>query len=56
METLRWPSFSLRNNHQSLLSNSENHEQLKNFRNIDCALANHNKVQDTQANLKPKIN
>ena len=35
-----------------LLSNSENHEHLKNFRNVDCVLANHNKVQDTQVNLK----
>ena len=35
-----------------LLSNSENREHLKNFRNVDCVLANHNKVQDTQANLK----
>ena len=34
------------------LSNSENHEHLKNFRNVDCVLANHNKVQDTRANLK----
>ena len=31
-----------------LLSN----EHLKNFRNVDCVLANHNKVQDRQANLK----
>ena len=29
-----------------LLSNSENREHLKNFRNVDCVLANHNKVQD----------
>ena len=35
-----------------LLSNSENGEHLKNFRNVDCLLANHNEVQDTQANLK----
>ena len=35
-----------------LLSNSENREHLKNFRNVDCVLANFNKVQDTQANLK----
>ena len=34
------------------LSNSENREHLKNFRNVDCVLANHKKVQDTQANLK----
>ena len=36
----------------SLLSNSENREHLKIFRNVDCVLANHNKVQDMQANLK----
>ena len=35
-----------------LLSNSENREHLKNFRNVDCVQANHNKVKDTQANLK----
>ena len=35
-----------------LLSNSENREHLKIFRNVDCVLANHNKVQDRQANLK----
>ena len=34
-----------------LLSNSENREHLKNLRNVDCVLANHNKAQDTQANL-----
>jgi len=34
-----------------LLSNSENREHLENFRNVDCVLANHSKVQDTQANL-----
>ena len=39
-----------------LLSNSENRERLKNFRNFDCELANHNKVQDTQANRKPQTN
>ena len=32
-----------------LLSNCEH---LKTFRNVDCVLANWNKVQDTQANLK----
>ena len=32
--------------------NSENHEHLKIFRNVDCVLTNHNKVQDTRANLK----
>ena len=37
---------------QEFLSFSENREQLKNFRNVDCVLANYNKVQDTQANLK----
>ena len=36
----------------TLLSNSENCAHLKNFRNVDCVLANHNKVQDTQAILK----
>ena len=35
-----------------LLSNSENCEHLKTFRNVDCVLANWTKVQDTQANLK----
>ena len=35
-----------------LLSNSENREHLKIFRNVDCVLANHSKVQDTRANLK----
>ena len=35
-----------------LLSNSENREHLKNFRNVDWVLANHTKVQDMQANLK----
>ena len=34
-----------------LLWNSENRENLKNFRKIDCVPANYNKVQDTQANL-----
>ena len=29
-----------------LLSNSENHEYLKNFRNVDCVVTNHNEVQD----------
>ena len=37
---------------QLLLSNSENREHLKNFRNVDYVLANVNKVQDTQANIK----
>ena len=35
-----------------LLSNSENQEHPKNFRNVDCVVANHTKVQDMQANLK----
>ena len=35
-----------------LLSNPENHEHLKNFRNVDCVRVNRNKVQDTQTNLK----
>jgi len=38
-----------------LLSNSENREHLKHFTNVDCVLANHNKVQDTQANLHKLI-
>ena len=39
--------------HQSpLLSDSENCEHLKNFRNVDCVMANHSKVHDMQANLK----
>ena len=33
-----------------LLSNSEDREHLKNFRNVDCVLANHKKVQDKRAN------
>ena len=37
---------------RSLLSNSENREHLKIFSEVDCVLANHNKVQDTQENLK----
>ena len=32
----------------TLLSNSDNREH----RGVDCVLANHNKVKDTQANLK----
>ena len=35
-----------------LMSNSENCEHLKNFRNVDCVLANHHKVQHTRTNLK----
>ena len=38
-----------------LLSNSENREHLKILRNVDCVLENHNKVQDTRANLKTTI-
>ena len=34
------------------LSNLENCEHLKDFRNVDCVLVSHIKVQDTQANLK----
>ena len=30
----------------------ENREHLKNFRNVDCVLANYNKVQDMQSNYK----
>ena len=33
-----------------LLSNSENHECLKIFSNIDCVVTNHNKVQEVRAN------
>ena len=33
-----------------LLSNSENHEWLKILSNIDCAVTNHNKVQEVRAN------
>ena len=40
------------NFYEPLLSNSENREHLKNFRNVDCVLAYYNKVQDTQANFK----
>ena len=36
----------------NVITLSENREHLKNFRNVDCVLANHNKVQDTQANLR----
>ena len=39
-------------NNTHLLSNSENREHLNNFKNVDCVLANYNKVQDMQANLK----
>ena len=35
-----------------LLSNSENREQLKNFRKVYCVVTSHNKVQDTPANHK----
>ena len=38
-----------------LPSNSEDREHLKNSRNVDCVQTNHNKVQDTQANLKTTI-
>ena len=33
-----------------LLSNSENHEWLKFFSNIDFVVTNHNKVQEVRAN------
>ena len=33
-----------------LLSNSENHEWLKIFSNIDCVVTNHNKDQEVRAN------
>ena len=45
-ETKKWNKLF------TLLSNSQNCEHLKNFKNVDCVLANHNKVQDMQANLK----
>ena len=35
-----------------LLSNSENRKQVKFCRNVDCVLANLNKVQDALVNLK----
>ena len=35
-----------------LLSNSENREHLKSFRNVDCVGTNHNYVQGTRANYK----
>ena len=35
-----------------LLSNSENREWLKNFRNVDCVVTNLNEVQDMRANHK----
>ena len=37
---------------RTTLWNSENREHLKNFRNADCVVTNHNNVQDTRANLK----
>ena len=30
---------------------TQNYEHLKNFRNVDCVVANNNKVQNMQANL-----
>ena len=33
---------------KNYLSNSENHEDMKNFRNVDCVVTRHNKVQDMQ--------
>ena len=33
-------------NYHTLLSNSENREHLRNFRNVDCVLANNSKVQE----------
>ena len=38
--------------YSDVITLSGNREHLKNFRNVDCVLANHNKVQDTQANLR----
>ena len=45
------PNFKRTDEFQSsrkslLPTNSENREHLKIFRNVDCVLANHNKVQD----------
>ena len=37
---------------KNYLSNSENHEDVKNSRNVDCVVTRHNEVQDMQANLK----
>ena len=34
------------------MSNAENHEHLRNFRNADCEVTIHNKDQDMQASLK----
>ena len=42
--------------HVLLMKNSENHEHLKFWRNFDCVLANHNKVQDNKQNSKPQTN
>ena len=39
-----------------LLSNSENREQLKNFRNVACALASHNKFRIRKETSKPQTN
>ena len=53
--TSLFEKFSLETLHlkmKVLLSNSENREHLKNVWNVDCVLANHNEVQDTQANIK----
>ena len=47
-QSVRFPTLVL------LLWNSENCEHLENFRNVDCVLANHNKVQDMQATSKPQ--
>ena len=37
-----------------LLSNSENCEWLKIFKNVDCVMNNHNEVRDMRANHKTK--
>ena len=35
--------------------NSENHKHLKNFRNVDCQVTNHSKVQDVSKPQKHKL-
>ena len=38
-----------------LLLNSENRERLKNFRNVDCVVTNHNEVQDVSKSQNHKL-
>lgn len=52
LEVTLYPYKSLIIDRPLLPSNSENCEHLKIFRKVDCVLANHNKVQNTRANLK----